>query len=98
MSRYALSARAKTDLQQIWNYIADDNIDAADKVRNEIRSALEKLARTPFVGHTRRDVKNPAYRFWVVYSYLIVYRPETSPLQVVRIVHGARDLKRALRS
>jgi plasmid stabilization system protein ParE len=81
MSRYALSARAKTDLQQIWNYIADDNIDAADKVRNEIRSALEKLARTPFIGHTRRDVKNPAYRFWLVYSYLIVYRPETSPLQ-----------------
>lgn len=52
----------------------------------------------PFIGHTRNDVKNPDYRFWVVYSYLIVYRPNSKPLQVVRIVHGAQDLKKALRS
>ena len=97
MSRYLLSAHAKTDLEQIWSYIANDNIDAADKVRNAIKSALEKLAQMPFIGHMRKDVKNPAYRFYVVYSYLIVYRPETNPLKVVRIVHGARDLKRVLR-
>ena len=96
MSRYVLSARARSDLKQIWSSIADDNIDAADKVRNTIRSALEKLARTPFIGHTRKDVNSPDYRFYVVYSYLIVYRPETNPLEVVRIVHGARDLKRVL--
>ena len=96
MSRYALSARARSDLKQIWNYIADDNIDAADKVRDEIKSNLQKLARMPFIGHRRTDVKNPAYLFWVVYSYLIVYRPETKPLQIVRIIHGARDLKKAL--
>lgn len=97
MSRYVLSARARLDLEQIWNYIAEDNVDAADKVRDEIKSNLQKLARMPFIGHTRRDVKNTAYRFWLVYSYLIVYRPESKPLQIVRIIHGARDLKKAIR-
>jgi len=31
-------------------------------------------------------------RFFSVYSYLIVYRPETKPLQVVTILHGSRDV------
>ena len=97
MNRYVLSARARLDLEQIWSYIADDNIDAADKVRDKIKSNLQKLARMPLIGHRRTDVKNPAYLFWVVYSYLIVYRPETKPLQIVRIIHGARDLRKVLR-
>jgi len=31
-------------------------------------------------------------RFFPLYSYLIVYRPETKPLQVVAILHGRRDV------
>lgn len=94
MKRYILSDEAKLDLEQIWEYIADDDIDAADKVRNKIRDALDRVARVPGIGHSRRDVKNPRYRFLVVYSYVIAYFPDTKPLQIVRIVHGARNLKR----
>jgi plasmid stabilization system protein ParE len=36
-------------------------------------------------------------KFFSVYSYLIVYRPESSPLQVVAILHGHRDVERLLR-
>lgn len=94
MKRYILTDQATLDLEQIWEHIADDNIDAADKVRNEIRDALDLLARVPGLGHPRQDVRNPRYRFWVVYSYVIAYFPDTKPLEVVRIVHGARNLKR----
>jgi antitoxin ParD1/3/4/toxin ParE1/3/4 len=31
-------------------------------------------------------------KFWPVYSYLIVYSPDTRPLEIVRVLHGARDI------
>ena len=91
-TRYELTACARLDLLRIWNYIAADNIDAADKVKAELRSAMLQLAEMPGLGHERRDVTNPKYRFWKVYSYLIAYIPETKPLRVIRVVHGAQDV------
>ena len=37
-----------------------------------------------------------AFRFWPVRSYLIVYRPDTTPVQVVRFWHGARGVPNLL--
>ncbi len=97
MSRHILSDHAKLDLQQIWNYIAEDNIDAADRVRDELRSAMRQLAETPGIGHTRVDVSDRRIRFWSVYSYLIAYVPDSKPLTIVRVVHGARNIKAIFR-
>ena len=97
MSAYILTARARLDLLRIWNRIAEDNIDAADKVKAELRLAMQRLARMPGMGHRRSDVKNPRYRFWSVYSHLIAYYPDTTPLQIVRVVHGAQDIKKLFR-
>ena len=36
-------------------------------------------------------------RFWSVYSYLIVYKPDSKPLKVIRVLHGARDVGAVLR-
>ena len=94
MSRYTLSARAKLDIQLIWNYIAETNIDAADRVKSEIRAAMEQLVRMPGMGHRRLDVNNPRYRFWSVFSYVIAYVPDTKPLHIVRVVHGAQNFSR----
>lgn len=46
----------------------------------------------PGMGRWRKDLGGEPLRVWVVYSYLIVYRPETKPLQVIRVVSGHRDL------
>ena len=94
MNRYVLTRRAQKDLELIWNYIAADNVDAADKVKDELRSAMQGLAAAPGKGHGRADVRNPRYRLWVVYSYIIAYFPDTKPLQIVRVVHGRRDFRR----
>lgn len=45
------------------------------------------------MGHRRAEIRDERYRVWSVHSYLIIYRPDTSPLNVVRIVSGYRDLK-----
>jgi plasmid stabilization system protein ParE len=47
----------------------------------------------PGMGHFREDLLDKRHRFWSVYSYIIVYRWETKPLQILAIVHGARDLE-----
>ena len=55
------------------------------------------LAATPGAGHYRKDLTNEDVKFFSVYSYLIVYRPETKPLQIASILHGRRDVEEILR-
>jgi antitoxin ParD1/3/4/toxin ParE1/3/4 len=55
------------------------------------------LARTPGAGHWNENLTDEPVKFFPVYSYLIVYRPETTPLQVVSILHGHRNVERILK-
>src|SRR5215218_9922425 len=94
MAKFRISRRADADFDAIWDYIARDSVEAADKVEAEIHSEIKRLAEMPGMGHEREDVRNASYRFWRVHSYLIAYRMEGRTLIVVRIVHGARDLRK----
>jgi len=96
-ARYELTARARLDLLQIWNYLAERaSLDVADKVAADIELAIERLVKTPGIGHRREDVTARECLFYRVHSFLIVYRPKTKPLHIVRVIHGARDLPDAL--
>ena len=44
--------------------------------------SMRLVAERPGIGHTRADLAREPVRFWPVYSYLIIYRPETNPLEV----------------
>ena len=48
------------------------------------------------MGHLREDLAREPLRFWPVYSYLIIYRPDSRSLEIVRVLHGARDVKNLL--
>jgi plasmid stabilization system protein ParE len=51
------------------------------------------------MGSMRREITLRPVRFWTLPgfpNYVVVYRPETAPLQVIAVLHGRRDLKRAL--
>jgi antitoxin ParD1/3/4 len=50
------------------------------------------LASHPDAGHWRRDLTDASVKFFPVYSYLIVYRHGTEPVQLVSILHGHRNL------
>ena len=56
MSRYILSQEARNDLREIKNYIAEDSIEAAQRLINEFRQAFRTLSKTPGIGHTRGDL------------------------------------------
>lgn len=61
--------------------------------------ACRLLVDSPLAGRVRKDLTPLPLRFWVVHpysNYLIVYDPEKKPLQIIRILHGARDLPSVL--
>jgi plasmid stabilization system protein ParE len=95
--RYVLAPQAARDLAQIWCYIRKESSqETADRVESVIRSKFAYLAEFPHGGHWRRDLTDAEVRFLSVYSYLIVYRPETKPLQIVAILHAHRDRAKIL--
>lgn len=57
-----------------------------------IFDGLERITRMPGIGHRREDLTEEELRFWPVFDYLIVYRPGSSPLEIVRVLHGRRDV------
>ncbi len=98
-ARYVFAAEAALDLVEIWRHIKkQSSVEMANRVESVIRKRIVFLARTPGAGHWRKNLKDEAVKFFPVYSFLIVYRPETKPLQVVSILHGHRDVKRILKS
>lgn len=92
MKRFKLSPEAACDIREIWSYIAADSVKAARKVRLALFDGCQRLAENPRIGHTREDLTDQPVLFWPVGSYLIIYDPQTKPLSVVRVVHGARDI------
>ena len=72
MSGYILGADADQDLDAIWEYIAKDNVDAADRWIARLFDALESLALTPGMGHRRDDLTEYHVLFWPVSAYLII--------------------------
>jgi antitoxin ParD1/3/4/toxin ParE1/3/4 len=97
-ARYVLAPEATFDLVQIWRYIKKrSSVVVADRVESVIRDRIVFLAGTPGAGHWSKNLTDEAVKFFPVYSYLIVYRPETKPLQVVSILHGRRNVERILK-
>lgn len=87
-----LTDLAVQDLQEIKDYIARDNRSAARRVVREMKAAMHRLAEMPGTGHARSDLTDEDVLFWPIYSYLIVYRPETKPLEIVTVISGHRDV------
>lgn len=97
MSRFVLTPRAEKDLDEIWGYIAQDSVEQADRVLAKLNKTMHQLARHPGIGHVREEWADRRHKFWPVYSYIVMYRPETKPLQILRVVSGYRDLVEELK-
>jgi toxin ParE1/3/4 len=96
-SRFVLAPQAAEDLADIWRYIKGRSSSVmADHVESVILEKILFLAHVPEAGHHRRNLTSEEVKFFPVYSYLIVYRPTTTPLQVVAILHGRRDVEQIL--
>ena len=99
VSAYVLTPLAKADIFHIWSYIALDSEDAADRVEKAIYDACAFVAEAPLRGHLRPDFTNRSLRFWTLTrfrNYSVVYRPDTTPVEVVAVVQGKRSMRRVL--
>jgi plasmid stabilization system protein ParE len=93
---FQLTTQALNNLGDIWDYIAENNVGAANPVESAILSACHSLARHPMLGSRHNEITSLPVRFWTVTrfpNFIVVYRPETKPLQVVAVLHGKRNIK-----
>jgi toxin ParE1/3/4 len=90
--RYVLGEDAELDLDDIWEYIAADNIDAADKWINKLFDAFEAIGNMPGMGHKREDLTDYHVLFWPVGAYVIIYRVTLGPVEIVAVTQGSRDI------
>jgi plasmid stabilization system protein ParE len=97
MKKYVLGIGAEQDLDEIWEYIAEDNIDAADRWIERLFDAFDALARAPGMGHKREDLTAYPILFWPVGTYLILYRVKRERIEIVAVTQGARDIPAFLR-
>jgi plasmid stabilization system protein ParE len=91
-SRCILSVVAEQDIEEIITYLAQENPVVAQKFLDALFDAMDKLAEYPELGHLREDLTDRPVKFWPFkWHYLIIYKP-TSPLEIVRVLSGFRDI------
>ncbi|MGC1951101.1 MAG: type II toxin-antitoxin system RelE/ParE family toxin [Gammaproteobacteria bacterium] len=93
--------QAEEDTNEIWSYIAQDNPLAAEAFLDAIEEASSILSTTPAIGSLRyfHHPELQGLRFYPLKKfekYLVFYRTmeDAEVIEIVRIVHGARDLPR----
>lgn len=86
------NARAEDDLIAIWLHIASDSEAAADRLLDRIEARWRQLTTYPFSGAPREDIA-PGIRHLVVGDYLILYRVGATAIEILRVLHGKRNIE-----
>lgn len=93
---FILTPSAARDLDEILEYVLEHSgANPALHVNKCLYEGFSKVAAEPGIGHVRDDLADESLRVWAVFSYLIIYSPETKPVQIIRVIHGARDVLKA---
>ena len=91
MNYYRVDHSAQVDLSQIWAYVANDSVSAADRLIVTFKDKFRLLATQPLMGELRPELA-PNLRSFSVGNYVIFYRPAEDGIEVVRVIHSARDV------
>jgi len=92
MIKYFLVPKAREDLYSILDYIADESISSAVRVHGKFSEVFQLLGDNPYAGHLREDLTSQPFRFFPVYSYMVIYLADKKPIQVVRVLNGAQNI------
>lgn len=95
MSEVIHSPRSRLDLLEIAGEIARDNPEAADRLLLRIEDRLRLLADNPMMGEARPDIQE-SLRSVSVGNYVIYFAPRNNGIELVRVIHGARDTGKTL--
>lgn len=92
MAQYRLTPCAQSDLEEIWQYIAQDDPEIADQFLRELIERFILLSKNQFLG-----IRQPAFdenlRLFPYKKYLVFYFPTDFGIEVSRVLHSARDIE-----
>ncbi len=89
--RVELSEYVEGDIQQIADYIAQDSVESALRLVNEIHDTIRRIGRNPLHYQVRIEIGQDA-RLAVVGRYVILFRILERRVRIERVVFGGRDL------
>jgi len=92
MSTLIVSPLAEEDLEEIWSFVAERDVEAADRLIDEITSRFDHLLAYPGAGHARHELL-VNLRSLPVGRYLIFYQPTDDGVEIFRVLHGSRDVQ-----
>ncbi len=76
---------------EIWAYIAQDDKQAADRLLGRFDRMFRTISTQPHLGKAVEELA-PNLRFIPIGSYLVFYRPMEDGVEIVRLLHGAREI------
>ncbi len=88
-----ITPNARADLDELWNSIAQHNIDHAEKFMQRLNYRILSLAQFPETGTPRPEIYE-GLRLLVEGNYLVLHLVCDGIVIILRVVHGARDLTR----
>jgi len=91
MARVFLSTVAQADILEIWAYIADDNVGAADAWIDRLDEHLSLWASQPGIGRLRSELA-PGLRSLPFGRYVAFFLAVDGGIEIVRVLHGSRDI------
>jgi toxin ParE1/3/4 len=83
---------AEFDLNEIWDYIAQDDGDVASGLIRQLVKVFWRLAENPDLGRKRSDLL-PHLRLFPYKRYLVFYIPLNNGIEIYRVLHSARDIE-----
>ena len=92
MAKVLRKPQAEADLIEIWTFIAQDSPTRADMLLDEIDEKLQTLAQSPFIGIARNEL-GPKIRSFPIGNYVLFYQPIEDGIEIIRVLHGARDIE-----
>ena len=90
-NRFRKLPRADLDLDSIWNFIAADDIQAADRQINRIGEVFQMLVENPLAGRERSELRRDL-RSFPVGSYVVFYTPISDGIEVARVMNSRQDI------
>ncbi|HKB14754.1 MAG TPA: type II toxin-antitoxin system RelE/ParE family toxin [Planctomycetota bacterium] len=93
MTGYRLAPTAEGDLREILQYVGEqDGVDRALHVHGKFLETFELLGASPGVGRVREELSGATVRWWTVFNFVVIYEAEREPIEILRVLHGMRDL------
>lgn len=87
-----ISEQARTDIKEIWLYIAENDIDVANRIAKELSDKFDLLEANPQLGRKRNefliDLRSFPYK-----KYIIFYFEIEGGVEIFRVLHGSRNIE-----